>query len=396
MPGPAAAGYVMSAGQSKQLTPLLSQRPMDVYVATGPADACGPGCSEWIAVEGRFDAGAGKRFREFLNSSRRRSLPVFFHSPGGALSAGIEIAVALRENRMTAGVGRTTQQGCTVLRVSGGNCDLQVKSGNDVASQFTFESAQCHSACVYALAGAVTRKIAPSALVGIHAAKTDERAWKQFADQNPGVRRLTPDERNQGVWRFLMGLGLDPALVDLASKISHNSIYVLGRDELVRYGLESSDRFETRWLLRGTTGQPNQIIKALTDSDPTTGQPVTAIAQIACSDLFGYRLTLLRPLPKDQFGQPPPAHLEAGGTRITLMPGVTQSVAYWTTVARPDEIQKLAAEREIDIALVYARGPETAVAIKMSTAGLSAVLNELQKSCSQRKVNSSAVQPSSE
>ncbi len=58
---------------------------------------------------------------------------------------------------------------------------------------------------VYALAGAATRKIAPSALVGIHAAKTDERAWKQFADQNPGVRRLTPDERNQGLWRFLMG-----------------------------------------------------------------------------------------------------------------------------------------------------------------------------------------------
>jgi hypothetical protein len=105
---------------------------------------------------------------------------------------------------------------------------------------------------------------------------------------------------------------------------------------------------------------------------------------------------LLRPLPKDQFGQPPPAHLAAGGTRITLMPGITQSIAYWTTVARPDEIQKLAAEREIDIALVYARGPETAVTIKMSTAGLSAVLNELQKSCSQRKVNSSAVRPSSE
>ena len=57
--GSAAAGYIMPAGQSKQLNPLLSQRPMDVYVATGPAGACGPGCSEWIAVEGRFDEDAG-------------------------------------------------------------------------------------------------------------------------------------------------------------------------------------------------------------------------------------------------------------------------------------------------------------------------------------------------
>src|SRR6478609_227450 len=80
MSGPAFAGYIMSAAQSRQLNPLLSQRPMDVYVATGPADACGPGCSEWIAVEGRFDAEGGRRFREFLNSPRRRSLPVFFHS----------------------------------------------------------------------------------------------------------------------------------------------------------------------------------------------------------------------------------------------------------------------------------------------------------------------------
>lgn len=390
--GPAFAGYTMSAAQNKQLNPLLSLRPMDVYVATGPVDACGPGCSEWIAVEGKFDQDAGMRFRKFLNSPRRRGLPVFFHSPGGVLAASIEIAVALRENNMTAGVARTTQQGCTVQRVAGGNCDMRVKSGDDVPSQFSFEGAQCHSACVFAVAGATTRRIAPSALVGIHSPKSDERAWKQFADQNPGVRRLTSEERNQGLWRFVMALGVDPELVDAANRVSPTSLYILSPDEIVRYGLESADRFETRWMMRGNPDGSSHLIKAVTAGSDRA----TAIVQLACSDLFGYRLTLFRALPKDQYGQPPPAQLEAGETRITLLPGIAQTIAYWTTVARPDEMQKLATAPEIDISLAYARGPETAVVIKMSSAGLSAGLNELQNYCSQRKLNASARKPRAE
>jgi hypothetical protein len=384
---PAGAGYIMSPGQSKQLNPLLSQRPMDVYVATGPADACGPGCSEWIAVDGKFDPDAGKRFREFLNSPRRRSLPVFFHSPGGVLAAGIEIAFALRDNNMTAGVGRTTQEGCTVQRIAGGNCDARIKSGSDVPSHLAFQGAQCHSACVFALIGAATRRIAPSALVGIHSPKSDERAWKQFADQNPGARRLTNEERHQGLWRFVMALGVDPELVDAASKVANSSIYILGREEIVRYGLESSDRFETRWMMRGNPDGSSNLIKAITTGSDQT----TAVVQLGCSDLFGYRLTLFRAFPKGLYGQPPPAHLEAGQTRIMLLPGIGYSIAHWTSVARRDEMQKLAAAPEINVALAYSRDPETAVTIKMASAGLSAGLNELQNYCSQRKLKTQAV-----
>jgi len=377
-------------GSLGKQAPILSQRPMDVYVATGAADACGPGCSEWIAVDGRFDPGAGKRFRDFLNASpRRRTLPVFFHSPGGVLASAIEIALALRENRMTVGVARTIQPGCTVLRVAGGNCDMLVKSGNDVPSQFSFDGAQCHSACVYALIGGVTRRIAPGVRVGIHSPKVDEQAWKQFADRHPGVRRLTSEERSQSLWRFVMALGIDPDLVDAASKVSHNSIHILSREEIVRYGIESTDRFETRWMLRGAPDGSANLIKAVTSGD----DHATAIAQLACSDLFGYRLTLFRALPKDQFALPPPAQLMAGDAKISLLPGVAKSIAYWTAAARPDEMQKLAAVPQIDIALVYARGPETAVGIKMSTAGLGAALTELQNHCSQRKLNASAGKP---
>jgi hypothetical protein len=32
--------------------------PIEFYVAHGDANACGPGCSEWIAAEGKIDVGA--------------------------------------------------------------------------------------------------------------------------------------------------------------------------------------------------------------------------------------------------------------------------------------------------------------------------------------------------
>ncbi len=85
-----------------------------------------------------------------------------------------------------------------------------------------------------------------------------------------------------------------------------------------------------------------------------------------------------------------PAQLEAGETRIVLLPGVAKSVVYWTAVARPDEMQKLAAAPEIDISLADARGPETAVAIKMSTGRAVGGYEHVQNYCSQRKLNTSA------
>src|SRR5262245_17687690 len=62
---------------------MLIKTPMIFYLAKGEVDACGPGCSEWIAAEGQFDLGAEQRFRSFLARLPGRKLPVFFNSSGG-------------------------------------------------------------------------------------------------------------------------------------------------------------------------------------------------------------------------------------------------------------------------------------------------------------------------
>ena len=56
---------------------------MIFFVAKGEPNACGPGCSEWIAAEGTIDSGAPKRLRAFLKGLGKRKLPMFLHSPGG-------------------------------------------------------------------------------------------------------------------------------------------------------------------------------------------------------------------------------------------------------------------------------------------------------------------------
>jgi hypothetical protein len=82
------------------------------YLAQGEDDACGSGCNEWIAAEGRFDDGSPQRLRAFLNRHSGRKLPIFFSSPGGSVTQALAIGRLMRERGMTAGVARTVPQGC--------------------------------------------------------------------------------------------------------------------------------------------------------------------------------------------------------------------------------------------------------------------------------------------
>jgi hypothetical protein len=86
--------------------------PMIFVVARGRTDACGPGCSEWIAADGMFDNGIEKRFRDFLVSVGGRNLPIYFNSIGGIIGQSRVIGRILRERRMTASVGQTIPEGC--------------------------------------------------------------------------------------------------------------------------------------------------------------------------------------------------------------------------------------------------------------------------------------------
>src|ERR1700741_1734791 len=87
-----------------KLQDLLKTPPIIFYLAKGGPDSCGPGCSEWIAAEGRIDWGATKRLRGLLTRLGNRKLHIFFHSPGGVTDEGMPLGRLLREQEMTAAV----------------------------------------------------------------------------------------------------------------------------------------------------------------------------------------------------------------------------------------------------------------------------------------------------
>jgi hypothetical protein len=72
----------------RQLAKVRSE-PLIFVIVTGEPNACGRGCTEWIAGEGRFDEGAAQRFRDFLAVLPKRDVPIFFNSDGGLVSQAV-------------------------------------------------------------------------------------------------------------------------------------------------------------------------------------------------------------------------------------------------------------------------------------------------------------------
>jgi hypothetical protein len=69
--------------------------PMIFFVAKGEPNACGPGCSEWIAAEGKFDGPqVEQRFRDLLASLKGRNLPIVFNSLGGVIGEALVLGRA--------------------------------------------------------------------------------------------------------------------------------------------------------------------------------------------------------------------------------------------------------------------------------------------------------------
>ena len=153
-------------------TPTQPERPpLLFYVAKGEDNACGEGCSEWIAAEGYFDLGSAQRLRAFLQRHSKRKLPIYFRSPGGIVSQALAIGRLMRERAMTAGVARTVPRDCAPPEPGQDTCRSLKQSGRELAAELRSVDASCNSSCVYALIGAKLRQVPPGARLGVHSGR---------------------------------------------------------------------------------------------------------------------------------------------------------------------------------------------------------------------------------
>ena len=258
--GGAAPGADAAAREKvKAIYERMKRQPMMFFVAKGGPNACGPGCSEWIAAEGMIDPDAAQRFRDFLGTLPRRDLPLFLNSIGGIAGQGIVLGAMLREQRMTVGVGRTIPEGCRQAAASDDACRSVVQGKREHRARLATEGARCISACVYALVGGSVRQVARDAQIGIHSVRLPRSPSQEWT---PGVN----DVHNL-LKRYMVEMGVDPGLTDAAAKVSADGVRYLSRDEIARFGLETRGIYETPWMPYENFSNQFVVLKSVTQAN---------------------------------------------------------------------------------------------------------------------------------
>jgi hypothetical protein len=274
---------------SSAATGLEAIPPIEFYLAKGEANACGPSCSQWIVAEGLINAGAAQRFRRLVTKLGHERPPVFFHSPGGLLSEGIEIGRIIREQKLVTSVGHTAPIACTADKGASKSCEAQKQSGQAVESAFDPRISMCNSACVYALAGGVVRLVPPDVRLGVHDVGLGPAAESRSKVVIAEAKRIA----HEHIEDYLHDMGIDQGLYRAAAAIPFESGRFLDRDEVVRFGIDKREFGESPWRFVET---PEPYVDhrffARTDNDQT--RYIEGFVALRCGSFGETRLVLGR------------------------------------------------------------------------------------------------------
>ena len=360
------------------------------FVARGGTDACGPGCAEWVAAEGAIDGAAPQRLRALLNRLGRRKLPIYFHSPGGSVAGALAIGRLMRERRLTAGVGWTLPQGCDAKQPREEACDQLKRSGRELPAQLDTSHTMCNSACVYALAGATVREIAPSATLGIHSSsfKFVDGHGHASGRPPPAIMRATMTASYERLARYLGEMGIDPALVTAARAISNDRVRFLTRAEIWRFNIDRRAFVEGSWRM---TEEPTRAVSKVFLSDPKGDHTDfrTGLIRLTCSPPDRLRIDFARQVASGD--KPGSVTLSTGAATRTLNPArrtaeagskteYEVSTAYVAPSFLLDAGEAIAVADDADAAAQGAPQPGE-LPVKLSTLGLAPALATLLPSC---------------
>jgi len=387
--GPAQAAGLLAPAEQNRLAAQLDKRPMVFFVAKGPAGSCGPGCGEWIAAEGQFLPGTAQKFRDFLSTLKRRDLPIFFHSPGGAAGDALQIGIILRERRMTAGVGRSFAEQCRVF-AKDDPCQRLIASGGEIKARLRPAEGQCHSACVFAFAGASNRRIPAGSIMGVHAVRFNPK-FKQLASKQPSGTPAPPagafsvSAAHLGLQRYLTLMGIDQRVQQVAARVDPRRMYVLSRDEIARFGIETAGFYETAWTAFADPAQRPFVLKAVTRAvDGGRKEHRTAGVHFWC---FQERIWLIyqREAAPNDAGSAAFVRVAAGESELALRFGKDGAEGeMWMALAGVPFLQSAMVASNLVITEGIAESENARLGsreLKVSTAGLSSAMGGVLKGC---------------
>jgi hypothetical protein len=249
-------------------------------------------------------------------------------------------------------------------------------------ARFSSEDAWCFSACPYAMAGASFRKVALNARVSVHSLRPEDRARDKPAAIEQG---------NAILRRYLVEMGVDGSLIDLASKVSNDKLKRLDREDIARFGIESRSGFETHWTLHTDDAGRNFMLKALTTGEEGASASFqTSVLRVGCENTSGYRIVYRRELLPADMPEKTSMTISAGERMFPLGKGFQSpdiglwtASGLWTSVMNMDTARAMAGEPAIVLTETFE--PESGkppVVTKLSTAGMAEALTRLRRYCS--------------
>ena len=371
--------HAESAAEKAEFEPRLT-----IYLARGPANACGPGCDRWIAVEGDVDRDAAPRIRRFLLKIKDKQRPIYFHSPGGSVEPSLVIGRLLRSRKAVARVGRTIVADCAAGTQFDEAC-LKVKNGGgEVRAEIVTRNAMCNSACAYMLLGAATREIAPDAVIAVHNSRyTVVFQGHPSALQVANFKHREIAEANRERASFIAAMGIHHELNDLIKTVKFESFHVLTRPELYDFGIDTRLSAETAWMLQAAA---RPYIRKILFAKTQDGAAFRMMEwRLFCENKDHARLMFIR-----EFD---PA--AAGKTTMVMMAGAQKSVAFgafpvrigkyevWSDKVAPDALKTMLAAPGLAMGegTSAPAGNASLVTFDIDTSGLPSAWTQLLQSC---------------
>jgi len=239
--------------------------PISFTLVRDSRSGCLAGCPQWIAAQGRIDAGAAARFNAFLRSLGDVKRPILLNSPGGSVQDAIAMGRAIRARGLAVVVAKTMLEPCAKP------CKVLERRGEPETT-----AAFCASACPLVFAGGQARIVSPLAYLGLHQISVTYQRYsvlRRFL-----VRYRVENGKKQEISRKLVEEIRKPA-----ASITRNATPGMDRDVetyLTSMGVEAGP------LLKIITSTPASTMHWL------TYQEVSA-SHISTSRLSGERMKLL-------------------------------------------------------------------------------------------------------
>jgi hypothetical protein len=265
--------------------------PMVFYDAHGEANACGPGCSEWIAAEGKIDSGTAARLQQLLARLKGVRPPVFFHSPGGSALGSISLGEVIRARKLAVSVGHTVPLNCDRDPKVQNACDAEIRAGHPIEAKLDLLTAMCNSGCVYALAGGIIRLIPPWVTLGIHDIGFDP-AIAKIRHPSTLAMEVAKTVTHTRLRSFIRRMGIDEGLLTEAFATPFTSVGRLTRDDAARFGLDHREFGETVWQLVDKP-RPAIIKMFFVRTDSGERRYVNAFVSLSCVPWLGGRAIAL-------------------------------------------------------------------------------------------------------